>query len=67
VPPHEWRFHGRAVDTTVAIALDGACLRTKCDEHTDLGYELLKRFTQIMVQRLEATRLQLIDIYSATP
>lgn len=67
VPPHVWRFHGRAIETTVAIALDGRCLRAKCDEHTDLGYELLKRFTGIMVQRLEATRLQLIDIYSAAP
>jgi len=65
VPPHQWRFHGRAMETTVAIALDGRCLRTKCEEHPDLGYQLLKRFAGIMVQRLEATRLQLIDIYSA--
>lgn len=67
VPPHEWRFHARAVDTTVAIALNGRCLRTKCEEHKDLGYELLKRFSQIMAQRLEATRLQLLDLYSAKP
>lgn len=67
VPPHVWRFHGRATETTVAIALDGRCLRTKCEEHPDLGYHLLKRFAGIMVKRLEATRLQLIDIYSAAP
>ena len=67
VPPHQWRFHARAVDTTTAIALDGRCLRTKCEEHTDLGYELMKRFSQIMAQRLEATRLQLLDIYSGAP
>src|ERR1035438_9569905 len=37
---------------------------TKCDENHDLGYELLKRFSNIMDQRLAATRLQLLDIYA---
>jgi len=44
--------------------LDGKCLRTKCEENHDLGYEVLKRFAQIMEQRLEATRLQLLDVYA---
>jgi hypothetical protein len=30
-----------------------------------LGYELLKRFTHIVTQRLQATRLQLLDVYAA--
>ena len=49
-----------------AIALDGKCLRTKCEENHDLGYEVLKRFAQIMEQRLEATRLQLLDVYAVS-
>jgi len=40
-------------------------LRAKCEQNHDLGYELLKRFAQIMERRLEATRLQLLDVYSA--
>jgi hypothetical protein len=48
-----------------AIALDGKCLRTKCEQNHDLGYELLKRFSQIMSRRLDATRLQLLDVYGA--
>ena len=63
VPPHRWRFQARAVEDTRALALDGKCLRTKCEEDRDLGYELLKRFVQIMAQRLEATRWQLADTY----
>ena len=63
VPPYLWRFDARAVERTRAIALDGKCLRAKCEANHDLGYELLKRFTQIMVQRLETTRIQLLDIY----
>ena len=64
LPPFQWKFHARAVDDVHAIALDGKCLRTKCEENHDLGYEVLKRFAQIMEQRLEATRLQLLDVYA---
>jgi CRP-like cAMP-binding protein len=63
VPPYLWRFDARAFELTRAIALDGKCLRQKCEEDHDLGYEMMKRFTLIMSQRLEATRLQLMDIY----
>lgn len=64
LPPFQWKFHARAVDDVRAIALDGKCLRTKCEENHDLGYEILKRFAQIIEQRLEATRLQLLDLYA---
>ena len=63
VPPYRWRFDARATELTRAIALDGKCLRAKCEENHDLGYELLKRIVTIMGQRLEATRLQLLDVY----
>jgi len=64
LPPFQWKFHARAVDDVRAIALDGKCLRTKCEQNHDLGYEVLKRFAQIIEQRLEATRLQLLDVYA---
>jgi CRP-like cAMP-binding protein len=64
LPPFQWKFHARAMADTRAIALDGKCLRNKCEANHDLGYEILKRFTQIMEQRLEATRLQLLDVYA---
>ena len=63
IPPYYWMFDARAVEPTRAVALDGKCLRTKCEADHDLGYELLKRFGQIMEQRLQATRLQLLDVY----
>ncbi len=64
VPPYKWRFDARAIELTRAVALDGACLRGKCESDHDLGYELVKRFTSIMEQRLEATRIQLLDLYN---
>jgi CRP/FNR family transcriptional regulator, cyclic AMP receptor protein len=66
LPPFQWKFHARAIDGVRAIALDGKCLRTKCEENHDLGYAVLKRFAQIMEHRLEATRLQLLDVYSVS-
>jgi CRP-like cAMP-binding protein len=63
VPPHKWSYDGRALELTRAISLDGKCLRGKCDEDHDLGYEILKRFSVIISQRLAATRIQLMDIY----
>jgi len=65
LPPYLWKFHAHAVQDTRAIALDGKCLRTKCEQNHDLGYEVLKRFAQIMERRLEATRLQILDVYAA--
>ncbi|NUM82456.1 cyclic nucleotide-binding domain-containing protein [bacterium] len=63
IPPYNWQFDARAVEITRAIALDGKCLRDKCEHDHDLGFELLKRFSNIVSQRLESTRLQLLDVY----
>ena len=66
LPPYTWRFDARVIEPVRAIALDGKCLRGKCDENHDLGYELLKRISNIMDQRLVATRMQLLDIYATS-
>jgi CRP-like cAMP-binding protein len=63
IPPFEWHFDARALNLTRAIAIDARCLRTKCEADKAFGYELVKRFAQIMELRLEATRLQLLDLY----
>ena len=65
IPPYHWKFDARAIEPVRALALDGKCLRTKCDADHDLGYELLKRFAQVLEERLQATRLQLLDVYGA--
>jgi CRP-like cAMP-binding protein len=67
VPPYRWHFDARAVELTRALVLDGKCLRDKFDGDHDLGYELMKRFSLLIAQRLEATRLQLMDIYGSPP
>lgn len=65
VPPYRWMSDARAVVLTRAIGIDAACLRAKCEADPALGYQMMKRFLPILVQRLQATRLQVLDIYGA--
>jgi CRP/FNR family transcriptional regulator, cyclic AMP receptor protein len=65
VPPYTSKFDARAAEMTRAIVLDGKCLRDKCEADHELGYELLKRVAPILGQGLDATRLQLMDVYSS--
>jgi CRP/FNR family transcriptional regulator, cyclic AMP receptor protein len=65
VPPYRWKFDARVIELTRAIALDGKCLRDKLESDYQLGYELLKRFSQVMVERLQTARLQLLNVYDA--
>ena len=53
----------RAVTPVNATALDGTCLRGKCDADPELGYELLKRVTAVMYRRLECARVRMLDLY----
>jgi CRP-like cAMP-binding protein len=62
-PPHLWNLDARALEPTRCISMDGRCLRGKCDDDPAFGYDIMKRFSSIIIQRLQATRLQLMDIY----
>lgn len=63
IPPYRWLFGARAIELTRATGIDAACLRGKCEADHDLGYEMMKRFIPVLVKRLEATRLQILDVY----
>ncbi len=65
VPPFCWNFDARVVELTRAVAMDADCLRKKLESDPRLGYELFKRFAKVMTQRLQAQRVQLLDVYSA--
>jgi CRP-like cAMP-binding protein len=63
VPPYRVAFDVRATSTVHALAFDGACLRAKSDQDPALGYDLLRLFAAVIVERLQRTRLQLLDVY----
>ena len=63
VDPYLWLFDAQATMKTETIAFDAAALRARFDEDTELGYRMIKRFFPIVMQRMQATRLQLLDVY----
>lgn len=66
VPPFKYKFGARVVEKTELAVLDGENLRHHCDKNPALGYELLKRIVHVFTQRLEQTRLQVMDIYGTS-
>ncbi|MBI4659335.1 MAG: cyclic nucleotide-binding domain-containing protein [Verrucomicrobia bacterium] len=59
--PYHWHFDARAIEATKAIFFYGTQVRARCEEDHDLGYELMKRITQVLVKRLEATTGRLLS------
>ena len=62
-PPYRWHFDASALTAVRATAFDGKCLRGKCAADPALGYELVSRFAQTLIERLQWTRLRLLDVY----
>jgi CRP-like cAMP-binding protein len=63
IPPYRWAYDARALDLVRAIGIDAKCLREKCESDHDFGYTMMMRFVPVMVERLQATRLQALDVY----
>ena len=63
-PPHIWAFDVVALEDTHLVALDGTCLRGKCEKNHSLGYRLMKKFANVLRQRLRAASLHVMDVYA---
>jgi CRP/FNR family transcriptional regulator, cyclic AMP receptor protein len=61
-PPYYWHFSARAVVPTSAIFFYGTRLREQCEEDPVFGFDLMKRVAAIAIKRLQATRLQLLQL-----
>lgn len=63
--PYRWQFDAWAAVDSSAIVMDAGCVRSKCDADPGFGYALVKRVAGLALDRLQATRLQLLDVYGA--
>ena len=61
-PPYRWKFTAKALGVIRAISIDGRSVCARCDEDHDLGYELMKRFAQIIENRVEALSVHLVAV-----
>lgn len=60
-----WHLHARAIEPSRAIFFYGTRLRELCENDHDLGYEMFKRISQVMMQRLQSTRRLLLEGHKA--
>jgi len=58
-PPYYWHFDARAMTPVKAIFFYGTTLREQCERDHDLGYELMKRLSEVVINRLQMTRQQI--------
>ena len=63
VAPYRSHLDSRALGNVHTIAFDATCLRGKFDDDPVLGYELMRRFIPVIVERLQATRVRMLDVY----
>ena len=60
-PPYYWHFDARATVPTKAVFFYGTWLRENCERDHDFGYEMMKRMSAVIIERLQATRKKLAE------
>jgi len=63
-PSHSKQFQARSLEETQALAFDGVRLQHACEEDCRFGYTLMTAMLRVVAERLQSTRMQLLDIYS---
>ncbi len=59
-PPYIWHFNARATEPTSALFFYGTILREYCSKDASLGFELFKRMSQVMLERLQEARMRML-------
>ena len=66
VPPYQWQFSATAVHDTMTFEFNADAVREACGSDPGLGYQLLQRVMSAASSRLQATRIRMLDLYSAS-
>jgi CRP/FNR family transcriptional regulator, cyclic AMP receptor protein len=61
-PPYQWRFGAVATQPMQAFEFDARAVRAACEDDPALGYEFCRRFSAVLVRRLQSTRTRLLDM-----
>jgi CRP-like cAMP-binding protein len=61
--PVRKQFQARCLEPVRALAFDGARLLEACNTDCTFGLNLMRRVLGIVAERLQATRVQLLDLY----
>ena len=61
MPPNLWTFQARARTAIEFLAFDGMAILAHCEEDPEFGYELIKRFSALMSERLQFARQKMMQ------
>lgn len=64
-PPQCWHLGATAVVPTLTVEMDAAGVAGLCTDDPLFGNELYRRFMAVVIDRLQATRLRLLDLYGS--
>jgi CRP/FNR family transcriptional regulator, cyclic AMP receptor protein len=62
-PPRRWHFGADTTIETTTTYLDGPAVLELCEAMPALGYRLTAGFLRVVVDRLQNTRVRLLDLY----
>ncbi len=65
-PPFGWHFQARAIEPSSVVMLNGAHLLVTAEHNHDFGYELMKRVSRLVINRLQAARKVLMALQVQT-
>ncbi|MET8946866.1 Crp/Fnr family transcriptional regulator [Streptomyces sp. NPDC004542] len=63
-PPYRWDLGARAVTAVEAVEFPAGDILALCAADPELGYALMRRFTAVVAERLQGTRIRLLDLYA---
>ncbi len=58
------QFQARVLERVDALAFEASEVLAACREDTGFGFALMQRLLAVVAERLQATRVQLLDMYS---
>jgi CRP-like cAMP-binding protein len=63
VPPYRWRFGARVAEPVRAVEFDSAALAELAGADPQFGRALMLMLFEALLERLQATRARLLDLY----
>lgn len=66
VAPYRWFFDARTVTDVTVVRVDAGVLREMADADPAFGYALMRQVAAVMLERMQAARLRLADVYGGS-
>ena len=65
IDPYRWDFQASVTSTAEFVEFNGEAILEHCEDDNEFGYDLFKRFTGLMSERLTSARRRMMDQWDA--